>query len=138
MRRAAILVAVALVGGCGGSAEQDRSDAHVIRTWVDLVSASRYVEAASFFAPGAIVDQGEPIRLRDREAAERFNRGLPCRADLIDTEDEGKTTLASFRLRRGPGGPCNGIVRVRFTIRDQKFVRFIQLPGGGAPPGVEA
>ena len=68
------------------------------------------------------------FRLRTREEAETFNRDLPCRADLTDTKDEGRTTLAAFRLRRGPGGPCHGRARVRFTIKDGKMREWRQLP----------
>ena len=78
---------------------------------------------------GALIDQGIPYRLRDRAAARLWNSGLPCRADLTKVEDEGAKVLASFRLRAGPGGPCAGIVKVRFAFRDGRFSEFVQLPG---------
>jgi hypothetical protein len=47
----------------------------------------------------------------------------------VDVQDEpGPKTLASFRLREGPGGPCSGIVKVRYTIRRGKFTEWHQLP----------
>ena len=75
-----------------------------------------------------MVEQVEVFRLPDRRAAEAFNRSLPCRADLTDLKDEGKTTLAAFRLRAGPGGPCHGGARVRFTVREGRFTEWRQLP----------
>jgi hypothetical protein len=82
-----------------------------------------------------LIDQGHPYRLRDESAARAFNASLPCRADLIHLEHEVRTVLASFRLRRGPGGPCTGVVKVRYTIRDGKFMEWRQLPSKEPPAG---
>ena len=82
-----------------------------------------------FFGPGALVDQCVPFRLRSDAAARAFNASLPCRADLVALRDEGEEVLASFRLRTGPGGPCRGMVKVRFSFRGQRFAQFRQLPG---------
>ena len=35
--------------------------------------------------------------------------------------------LATFPLRKGPGGGCSGHVRVRYTIRKGKFTEWRQL-----------
>jgi hypothetical protein len=108
----------------------------VIRGWLLALNRDDYDGAADFFAFGAIIDQGEPFRLRGRSDARIFNAGLPCRADLAGVEDEpGPRSLASFRLRSGPGGPCTGIVKVRFTIREGKFTEWRQLPEQPEPPG---
>jgi hypothetical protein len=112
-----------------GAAYEER----VIRGWLLALNRDDYDGAADYFAPGAIIDQGEPFRLRGRSDARTFNAGLPCRADLSDVKDEpGPKSLASFRLRAGPGGPCSGIVKVRFTIREGRFTLWRQLP---EPPG---
>ena len=101
----------------------------VIRGWLLALGRDDYAGAADFFARGALIDQGEPYRLRSAAAARIFNASLPCRADLAGVEDEpGPRSLASFRLRAGPGGPCSGIVKVRFTIREGKFTEWLQLP----------
>jgi hypothetical protein len=110
-------------------------EGRVIRGWLLALDRGDYDEAAYYFAPGAIIDQGEPFRLPDESAAEIFSAGLPCRADLVELEDEGKTVLASFDLRRGPGGPCSGIVRVRYTIREGKIAEWRQLGQQDPPPG---
>ena len=101
----------------------------VIRGWLLALQRDDYAGAADFFARGALIDQGEPYRLRGPAAARIFNASLPCRADLAGVEDEpGPRSLASFRLREGPGGPCSGMVKVRFTIREGKFTEWLQLP----------
>jgi ketosteroid isomerase-like protein len=138
MRRAlAIAVMAIAVAGCGGGSDEQPvpkpTDREVIRGWIAALNASDYVAAASYFAKDAIVEQTDELRLHTRDEAEGFNQSLPCRADLTDTEDEGKTTLAAFRLRAGPGGPCHGSVRVRFTIKNGKFTEWRQLPE--AEPG---
>ena len=151
MRPAALIVlglAVASLGGCdlSSSDDMDRSadakparsfsyEARVIRGWLLALDRSDYAGAAYYFAPGAIIDQGDPYRLRDESAARVFNASLPCRADLIGLKHETGTVLASFRLRRGPGGPCSGVVRVRYTIRGGKFTEWRQLPSREAAPG---
>lgn len=145
MRRILLaLTGLALLGGCSEESEPDPEplpppvqhgaeyEQRVIRGWLLALERQDYAAAAYYFAPGAIIDQGRPYRLRDESAARAFNASLPCRADLIDLDDEGDTVLASFRLRRGPGGDCSGVVKVRYTIRKGKFTEWRQLPE--APP----
>ena len=114
----------------------DRAASRVVGDWVRALNDGDYERAAGFFARGAIVDQGRPIRLRNRAAARIFNATLPCRADLVDVEDEpGPRALASFRLRAGPGGPCEGSARVRVTIENGRFTEWRQLPQAPEPSG---
>jgi hypothetical protein len=148
LRRPALALLIAgLVAGCGGSGEhrvRPPSDRVVIAAWLDALNAHRYARAASFFARGAIVDQGRPVRLPDRAAAIAFNRSLPCRGKLTTVEDEGATSLATFTLVAGSGGPganCEGSARVRFKIERGRFKRWRQLLGPvvpANPPGTEA
>jgi hypothetical protein len=152
--RPALLVVAALalaaLGGCDLSSSDEpepaRSaaprahhysyEARVIRGWLLALERQDYDGAAYYFAPGAIIDQGRPYRLRDQAAARTFNASLPCRADLVDLDHEhGGTVLASFRLRRGPGGDCSGVVKVRYTIRNGKFTEWRQLPSVEPPSG---
>jgi hypothetical protein len=152
MRYAVVTVlALASISGCDLSSSSDDAEpsraapppsltplsyeARVIRGWLLALERSDYAGAAYYFAPGAIIDQGDPYRLPDESAARAFNASLPCRADLIGLKDEPGTVLASFRLRRGPGGPCSGVVRVRYTIRDGKFTEWRQLPPDEPPAG---
>lgn len=108
----------------------------MVHEWIAALKNDDYGRAAGYFARGAIVDQGTPLVLPTPRAARAFNAGLPCRADVIDVDDEpGPKALASFRLRAGPGGPCNGIVQVRVTVRDGRFTEWRQLPQEPEPSG---
>ena len=145
MKRAALLALVALAG-CGSEAQRKpvpaagaaASDEQLIRGWSRAINAGDYPKAASYFARNAVVEQVREHRLKGRAAAIEFNSGLPCRADVTGVRDEGRTSLASFRLKRGPGGPCKGSARVRFTIRRGKFSEWRQLLELPAPPGDSA
>jgi hypothetical protein len=142
----AALLVLALAG-CDSSSEQREPlpppeqhgaayEERVIRGWLLALERDDFDGAAYYFAPGAIIDQGNPISLPDAAAARHFNASLPCRADLVEVDDErGPKMLASFRLRDGPGGPCTGIVKVRFTIRKGKFTEWRQLPTAPEAPG---
>lgn len=156
---AGLLVAIALgVAGCSGDDEdrlpgvQDKQapgspgggaeprpgeprEAAAIRSWSIALNEEDYEKAASYFAAGAIVEQGEEARLADRGAAIAFNRSLPCKADVTDVDDEGETVIAAFRLRGGPEGGCDGgTARVRFLFRGGKFAEWRQLT---EPPPLE-
>jgi hypothetical protein len=151
MRLAAIaLLAVAVLAGCGGGGGGDNPkpkpedglhspEGVMIRDWLMAVEHYDFGRAASFFAPGAIIDQGRPIRLPNAAAARIWNEGLPCHADLIGLKEESSAkVLATFSLRAGPGGPCRGEVKVRYTIKHGKFTEWRQLPrreGEPAPLG---
>jgi hypothetical protein len=139
-RWALLLVAlIAAPAGCDSGAEERDTEVgarRLIGDWVRALNAGEYDRAASFFARDAVVDQGRPFRLRSRAAARFFNASLPCRADLVEVEDEpGPEVLASFTLREGPGGPCTGTAKVRFTIRAGRFTEWRQLPQEEAPTG---
>lgn len=154
MRRAALFVLL-LAAGCGGDEPQRKtepgpqpqldsrvSDAEVrvIRGWITARNRHDFPAAAAFFAPGAIVDQGRPLVLPTYAAAIVWNSGLPCDADLASVRRIRGRPLAVFKLRAGPGGPCDGEAVVRFTISKGKITRFDQLPTRREPaPGeVEA
>jgi ketosteroid isomerase-like protein len=135
VRRAAVLLAAVVVAGCGGS-EETPDEQQAVREWIDALNDERYERAASFFADGAIVEQTREIRLDGRADAIRFNRSLPCKAEVTDLDDEGDTLLAAFRLRGGSAGGCDGgSARVRFTFRDGKFSEWRQLAEPATPPG---
>ena len=142
---AAAITAVALAGCSSGSEDKAQTTpaprpaepgyGRLIRDWSKAINAERYERAASFFAPGAIVDQGREFRLENHRGAVLFNSTLPCKADVTDVDGEGDTLLAAFRLRDGPGGSCEGSARVRFRFRNGKFIEWRQLPESDTPPG---
>jgi hypothetical protein len=143
-RLAALLLALIAPAACDSSSDEPQRSARpdplhsyegrVIRGWLLSLERQDYDQAASYFAPGAIIDQGRPYRLRSQAEARNFNALLPCRADLVRLKDEGARVLATFALREGPGGECSGFVRVRYTIRMGKFTEWRQLPEASPEP----
>ncbi len=113
-------------------------EGRVIRGWLLSLERMDYSQAAYYFAPNALIDQGRPYRLHGESEAAAFNASLPCRADLVRLENEGhRHVLATFSLKEGPGGRCSGTVKVRYTIVKGKFTEWRQLPNQDrqlAPP----
>lgn len=143
MRRAAAIALLLLgLSGCGGGSDKSSPppapppDKEVIRGWLAALDAGDYVAAGSYFAKNALIQQNQVYRLKTRDQAEEFNRELPCRANLGPVKDEGKTSIAVFNLRAGPGGPCHGSTRVRFKIDAGKFEEWRQLPDTAPGPVV--
>ena len=85
-----------------GRAGAEAGTSRPIRDWSKAVNAERYERAASFFAPGAIVDQGREFRLENRAGAVAFNRSLPCKADVTDVDGEGETCSPRSACATGP------------------------------------
>jgi hypothetical protein len=143
-RLPALVVSASLaVAGCDLDGQETNprpspgaGERRVVREWIGALNRGDYQAAASYFAEGAIVDQGRPFKLRDAAAARLFNASLPCRARLIEVEDErGPKALASFILSAGPGGPCDGRVQVRVTVHGGRFTEWRQLPEAPEPDG---
>jgi hypothetical protein len=137
MRPLGVVVVLLALVGCNSSPNKaDKPDplhsydGRVIRGWLLSLERQDYEQAAYYFAPNALIDQGHPYRLRTKSEAFAFNASLPCRADLIALKGGGHAhhVLATFRLREGPGGACSGLVKVRYTIRKGKFTEWRQLP----------
>jgi hypothetical protein len=130
-----VVVVLALVGCSGPSDEPGEPDplhsynGRVIRGWLLSLERQDYEQAAYYFAPNALIDQGHPDSLTTKSEAFAINASLPCRADLIRLQGGGHAprVRATFRLRTGPGGPCSGVVKVRYTIRAGKFTEWRQL-----------
>ena len=148
MRQVLILLVLAslLAAGCDSGSERAEtkpasgsapsSEERIVRAWITALNEGDYDRAARYFAKGAIVDQGRPITLPNAAAARFFNRSLPCRAELVGVEDEpGPKALAAFTLSDGPGGPCEGRVQVRVTVKDGLFTEWRQLPEEAQPSG---
>lgn len=141
MRPLLVALVVLALAGCNSSSDEPQPqpqhkpdplhtyNGRVIRGWLLSLERQDYEQAAYYFAPHALIDQGKPYRLDSKSDAFAFNAGLPCRADLIRLMGGGHAhhVLATFRLRKGPGGPCSGLVMVRYTIREGKFTAWRQL-----------
>lgn len=114
-----------------------KGDEAVIRGWNKAVDAGDFGQAASFFAPKAVVIQGFALPLLTHRDATVWNSGLPCRADITSIHGDGDMTVAAFHLREGPGHRCTegGDAQVSFTIRHGLIILWRQLPqddGGSA------
>jgi hypothetical protein len=146
MRPLVVAVVLLALSGCNSSSDDpgEKPDplhtynGRVIRGWLLSLERQDYEQAAYYFAPNALIDQGRPYRLRTKSDAFAFNAGLPCRADLIRLKGGGHAhhVLATFRLRAGPGGPCSGLTRVRYTIQKGKFTEWRQLPDEPSGPEI--
>jgi hypothetical protein len=150
MRPALTLIAAVLtLSGCslgGGSTKDDDessakpdritekehrrslTDENVVRGWLTALKLGDYRAAGDFFARDALIQQSRRYRLHTRSQAIAFNLSLPCRADLTKIVDEGARSLATFKLKDGPGGPCDGIAKVRVLVREGRFREWVQLP----------
>src|SRR3954470_10098884 len=121
MRRLCIAVFVLALAGCSSDSPDPPAkpdplhtyNGRVIRGWLLSLERQDYEQAAYYFAANALIDQGRPYRLKTKADAVTFNAGLPCRADLIRMQGGGHAhhVLATFRLHKGPGGPCSGLVK---------------------------
>jgi hypothetical protein len=144
MRPLSVAVVLLALAGCNSPSIEKRSDplhtynGRVIRGWLLSLDRQDYTQAAYYFAPNALIDQGRPYRLRTQSDAFAFNASLPCRAELVRMQGGGHAhhVLAVFRLREGPGGPCSGLTRVRYTIEKGKFTEWRQLPDEPVGPEV--
>jgi hypothetical protein len=115
-----------------------RAEVRVIRGWADALRAGEVNRAAAFFAiPARVLDGTNPLReLPNLTAVREFNRGLPCGAQLVETErGEGKFVIATFRLtkRSGPGAApsCTGegnLAETAFLIEKRHIVQWLREP----------
>ena len=134
---AGFAIAGALVcAGCGPV-----TDASVIRSWAQALTAGELDKAASYFALPAIVENGTaPVRITTRAQAREFNELLPCGARLVAAVRHGAYTFAAFRLTNREGGNCGAgagaVAATAFLIRNGKIVEWRRLPNPGSEPQV--
>lgn len=129
-----LAVVAAALAGC--AAERGEDPEAVIRGWSRATNAGDYGRAGAFFAPNAVVEQVDELRLRGPADGARFSASLPCRADVTRVVSAGRTGVASFRLRDGET-PCSGSAEVRFAVRGGKLTEWRQLPPPQPPEGLE-
>src|SRR3954447_15648124 len=143
----AIAGAAALLGGCSGGhaktgpSQKEMADEATVRLWTRALYDGHYDRAARFFAPRAIVQQGDSRVLRNHAEAVAFVRSLTCRASVLSIRREkGGALFVTFNLGPGRHGGCigGGTVRVRFFIRRGLIETWRQLPEPAKPPGQPA
>jgi hypothetical protein len=139
VRRAAIalVAAAAASGGCGShpAPHVESPATRLIRDWLMALDHGDYGHAATFFAPGALVHEGRTFRLDKPGERRFFNATLPCRADLLGvTPGRQGRVVATFRLKTGPGGACEGLSRISYRIERGRFTEYRLL----GPPGPQA
>jgi hypothetical protein len=71
----------------------------VVRAWARALRADDNEAAASLFARGAAVVQGDQlIYLRTHADAVRWNARLPCSGTIVSLRENGSAATATFRL----------------------------------------
>ena len=136
------LAAVAMVAlGCGSDDEPEGSDVpggadpeatRVIEDWATALREGDVEAAAEYFELPSIAQNGTPpLELESREEVVLFNRALPCGAELIRAEEDGRFTVATFELTERPGpGECGAGVgneaKTAFVIEDGLITEWIR------------
>ena len=151
---AASAIAMLTLAACGGDdvptltieegipGGADPEAVRVIEDWAGALAEGDVEGAASHFAIPSVAENGPvALRIRDRADAERFNRSLPCGAELVRAEGHGGLVLATFRLEERPGpGSCGDGAGAKaataFRIVDGEIAewRRVGVPGGGEEP----
>ena len=135
-----VLASVAL-GSCGGEDGGDESEipggadqeeAKVIEDWAAALREGDVEAAAEYFELPSVAQNGTPpLELESRKDVVRFNRALPCGAELVRAEEDGRFTLATFELTERPGpGKCGAGVgnqaTTAFVIEDGLITEWIR------------
>ena len=123
---AALALAVA---GCGASAT---SPPDVVRAWARALRADDNEAAASLFARGAAVVQGDQmITLRTHADAVRWNARLPCSGTIVSLRENGSSATATFRLgdrkSRRCGNPPGAEAIALFVVEHSKIILWDQI-----------
>ncbi|MFL5907008.1 MAG: hypothetical protein ACJ75Z_05380 [Solirubrobacterales bacterium] len=148
---AALAAGIVALSGCGSegsstvSGGADADAVGVIKAWADELRAGDVEAAAERFQIPVIVQNGTPpLRLTNRSEVVGFNKTLPCGAELIRAEREGRFTVATFRLTERPGpGRCgvgtDETARTAFVIHNDRITEWRRVadqpPGEQAPQG---
>jgi hypothetical protein len=153
---AAVLLALPGCGGGGDDSDEaeagidgspaevpggaDPGDVRVIDAWVSALAGGDVDAAARYFAIPSVAENGPIlVRIESLEDARRFNRSLPCGAELIGAETAGDFTTATFRLTERPGpGTCGSgtgeTAATAFVIERGKIVQWRRVDLFGEPP----
>jgi len=115
-------------------AEAPAAATRVIRGWSDTLRRGDVRGAANYFALPSIVQiqpGSPPERITRRREAIAFNLVLPCGAQLLRAERDGRYVNALFRLTSRPGARCDApgaTARTAFVIRRGKIAEWRRAP----------
>jgi hypothetical protein len=105
----ALLLALTACGG-GSTRKADdstRSAADVVRDWSAALDAYDNNRAASLFAPGIAIVQGDQLtRLHTHGQALAWNKGLPCAGRIVALKQTGSAVEVTFRLKSAKQRHC--------------------------------
>jgi limonene-1,2-epoxide hydrolase len=136
VKKAAVLAAlVAVVAGCGSGSPSAES---VVRAWSEALNEGDNDTAASLFAKGAEVIQGDTVlTLRTQHDALAWNTALPCAGRILSIHSRGQMTTATFLLGDRPHSRCDGPGKratAIFRVVRGKIVLWHQTGTAAAPP----
>ena len=119
--------------GCGGNDEPEEAEVpggadpdatRVIEDWATALREGDVEAAAEYFELPSVAQNGTPpLELDSRRDVILFNRALPCGAELIRAEEDGRFTVATFELTERPGpGECGDGVgnEAKTGLRDRR------------------
>lgn len=150
-----IALCAAALTACGGSDDggdgegpkipggADPEAAHVIDDWATTLSEGDVEGAAEYWGLPSIAQNGTPpLDLDSRQDVINFNRALPCGAELVSAEEDGRFTVATFELIERPGaGECGsgtgGTAKTAFVIEDGLITEWVRVVDKPTPPPVE-
>jgi hypothetical protein len=161
-RAAAGLLAALAVAGCGAQkhppalhtpavkaqpspvgAPVSRAEVAVIRGWSDHLRRGRVAAATRYFALPATVANGATVVLHNRREVRRFNRTLPCGAELARWQRAPPHfVVATFKLTDRVGSHCDApagtLAAVAFLIRRRHIVEWLRVDVPDRPSGQTA
>ena len=130
-----LLILVLALSACGDNEEPaipggaDPEAVQVIDDWSTKLRNGDVDAAAELFAIPSVAQNGLTAEIDSVGDARLFNASLPCGAELIRAEKDGKFVLATFRLTERPGpGECGSGVgntaQTDFVIEDGLIVEW--------------
>jgi hypothetical protein len=138
VRLVALTLALALsLVACGGNEDEPAGAEEVVRAWSRALNTGNNGAAADLFALGALIEQPPLVfRVRTREDALVWNRGLPCSGKIVALTVRDDVVEATFLLGDRGTSPCDapgGRATAMFRVDAGKIVLFRQLPSDTVP-----
>lgn len=113
----------------------------MVRAWSEALNHDDNNTAATLFASGAEVVQGQQVlTLRSHEDAVAWNAALPCSGRIVSIRSRGQTATATFELGDRPHSRCDGPgqqATAIFKVVQGKIVLWHQTaPTGPSAPSI--